>query len=71
MRFRKLFVSSESIERMARLGRLELPTYRFEVCRSIHLSYRRAVAVYLIYAAGKSRPWQWTRDGQYLGVTGC
>ena len=27
---------------MARLGRLELPTYRFEVCRSIHLSYRRA-----------------------------
>ena len=26
---------------MARLGRLELPTYRFEVCCSIHLSYRR------------------------------
>ena len=29
------------VEDMARLGRLELPTYRFEVCRSIHLSYRR------------------------------
>src|ERR1035437_2036264 len=28
---------------MARLGWLEYPTYRFEVCRSIHLSYRRSV----------------------------
>jgi hypothetical protein len=27
---------------LARLGRLELPAYRFEVCRSIQLSYRRA-----------------------------
>ena len=26
---------------VARLGRLELPAYRFEVCRSIQLSYRR------------------------------
>ena len=31
------------IEDVARLGRLELPTYRFEVCRSIHLSYRRTL----------------------------
>ena len=30
---------------MARLGRLELPTYRFEVCRSIHLSYRRVFKI--------------------------
>ena len=28
---------------LARLGRLELPAYRFEVCRSIHLSYRRVL----------------------------
>ena len=27
---------------LARLGWLEHPTYRFEVCRSIQLSYRRA-----------------------------
>ena len=28
---------------LARLGWLEHPTYRFEVCRSIHLSYRRVL----------------------------
>jgi hypothetical protein len=28
---------------MARLEGLEPPTYRFEVCRSIQLSYRRAL----------------------------
>ena len=28
-------------EKMARLEGLEPPTYRFEVCRSIQLSYRR------------------------------
>ena len=28
-------------EEMARLEGLEPPTYRFEVCRSIQLSYRR------------------------------
>ena len=32
---------AKSCRVMARLGRLELPAYRFEVCRSIHLSYRR------------------------------
>ena len=31
---------------MARLGRLELPTYGFEVRRSIQLSYRRKTLRY-------------------------
>ena len=31
--------------RLARLGWLEHPTYRFEVCRSIHLSYRRGFRI--------------------------
>jgi hypothetical protein len=30
---------------MARLEGLEPPTYRFEVCRSIHLSYRRVLKI--------------------------
>ena len=38
--------SGEAAANLARLGRLELPAYRFEVCRSIHLSYRRMQAVY-------------------------
>ncbi len=33
---------------MARLEGLEPPTYRFEVCRSIQLSYRRAGKVYRV-----------------------
>ena len=31
---------------MARLGRLELPTYGFEVRRSIQLSYRRITSLH-------------------------
>lgn len=38
----KLNWLGQSADIVARLGRLELPAYRFEVCRSIHLSYRRA-----------------------------
>ena len=36
-----LSATVKSEEVMARLGWLEHPTYRFEVCRSIQLSYRR------------------------------
>ena len=40
--------------RLARLGWLEHPTYRFEVCRSIHLSYRRTIRVYSNFGNPKS-----------------
>ena len=39
-------LSASLIKDVARLGRLELPTYRFEVCRAIHLSYRRTFRIY-------------------------
>ena len=34
-------IRQKLLKEMARLGRLELPTYGFEVRRSIQLSYRR------------------------------
>ncbi len=36
-------------KRMARLEGFEPPTYRFEVCRSIQLSYRRPLKIHEIH----------------------
>jgi hypothetical protein len=39
---------------MARLEGLEPPTYRFEVCRSIQLSYRRVLKTLSVNGTGRN-----------------
>ena len=59
-------VPRKLLKRMARLEGFEPPTYRFEVCRSIHLSYRRVFqnlsAKLLIWQFGLRLGSVWVRE---------